>query len=76
MCNEGVWTRAPTTAGGAGWPRVHTRVSSAWSGPEARGLFAVAPWVRAPGSADPGPPGGARSPGARSAEPRVEVGPR
>lgn len=43
---------------------------------ESARVSAFAPRVRDPGSADPGPEGGARSPGARSAEPRAGVGPR
>lgn len=70
MCNMGVWTRAPTAAGGAGWQRAHVRVSVAWSGPRARGLSAVAERVQALGSAGPEPRG--RGALARGRESRVE----
>lgn len=57
----GVWPRARTATGGAGWPRSHVRVSVAWSWSKAGGLSAVARGCPRWAVSAPGPRGERRA---------------
>lgn len=73
----GVWPRARTATGGAGWPRSHVRVSVAWSWPKAGGLSAVARGCPRWAVSGPRPQGGeACSLQPRSRSPEPSFGPR